>query len=70
MRWDAATRAIVDPDGKTTVKTGIVDGVEYLEVYKGTDFENPTFDESKHYYLAFAIRCAFSKPRTRQNPGW
>jgi hypothetical protein len=23
--------------------------VEYLEVYKGTDFETPVFDEAKHY---------------------
>jgi hypothetical protein len=70
MRWDAATKAIVDPDGKTTVKTGIVDGVEYLEVYKGTDFENPTFDESKHYHWPLPLDVLSQNPKLGQNPGW
>ena len=70
MRWDAATKAIVDPDGKTTVKTGTVDGVEYLEVYKGTDFENPTFDESKHYHWPLPLDVLSQNPKLGQNPGW
>lgn len=70
MRWDAATRAIVDPDSKTTVKTGIVDGVEYLEPYKGTDFENPTFDVNKHYYWPLPLDVLSQNPALEQNPGW
>ena len=46
MRWDAATRALVDPDGDVTVGYSDVNGVEYLEVYQGTDYETPVFDES------------------------
>jgi hypothetical protein len=70
MRWDAATRAAVDPDGKTTVKTGLVDGVEYLEPYKGTDFETPTFDESKHYHWPLPLDVLSQNPELGQNPGW
>lgn len=70
MRWDAATRAIVDPDSKTTVKTGVVDGVEYLEPYKGTDFENPTFDVNKHYYWPLPLDVLSQNPALEQNPGW
>jgi len=70
MRWDAATRAAVDPEGKTTVKTGLVDGVEYLEPYKGTDFETPTFDESKHYHWPLPLDVLSQNPELGQNPGW
>jgi hypothetical protein len=70
IRWDAATRAAVDPDGKTTVFTGIVDGVEYLEPYKGTDFETPIFDESKHYHWPLPLDVLSQNPELGQNPGW
>jgi hypothetical protein len=70
IRWDAATRAAVDPDGKTTVKTGLVDGVEYLEPYKGTDFETPIFDESKHYHWPLPLDVLSQNPELGQNPGW
>ena len=70
IRWDAATRAAVDPDGKTTVKTGLVDGVEYLEPYKGTDFETPIFDESKHYHWPLPLDVISQNPELGQNPGW
>ena len=50
--WDAANQAAVDPDGIVTVGSGMVDGVEYLEIYKGTDYETPVFDESKHYLIS------------------
>jgi hypothetical protein len=70
MRWDAATRAVVDPEGKATVQTGVVDGVEYLEPYKGTDFENPTFDVNKHYYWPLPLDVLSQNPALEQNPGW
>ena len=53
--WDAANQAAVDPDGIVTVGSGMVDGVEYLEIYKGTDYETPVFDESKHYLWPIPI---------------
>jgi hypothetical protein len=70
MRWDAATKLSIDPDSKVTVKTGTVGGVEYLEVYKGTDFETPTFDESKHYHWPLPLDVLSQNPELGQNPGW
>jgi hypothetical protein len=51
MRWDAANQAQVDPDGDVTVNSSIIkdvfgNDVEYIEIYKGTDYETPVFDES------------------------
>ncbi|MDN5210742.1 RagB/SusD family nutrient uptake outer membrane protein [Fulvivirgaceae bacterium BMA12] len=70
MRWDAANRARVDPEGRVTVLSGMVDGVEYLEIYKGTDFENPVFDESKHYLWPLPLSAISQNPNLEQNPGW
>jgi len=70
IRWDAANKAAIDPDGGTTVQSGMVDGVEYIEVYKGTDFENPVFDESKHYLWPLPISAISQNPNLKQNPGW
>lgn len=70
MRWDAATRAAIDPDGRATIKVGTVDGVEYLEPYKGTDYENPVFDENKHYYWPLPLDVLSQNPDLGQNPGW
>ena len=70
MRWDAANSSRFDPDGKTTVKTSEINGVPYLEVYKGTDFENPKFDESKHYYWPLPLDVLSQNPNLEQNPGF
>lgn len=70
MRWDEANRTRVDPDGKVTVQTGLVDGVEYLEIYKGTDYENPVFEEPKHYLWPIPISAISQNPAIGQNPGW
>ena len=70
MRWDAANSSRFDPDGKTTVKTSEIDGVPYLEIYKGTDFENPVFDESKHYYWPLPLDVLSQNPNLKQNPGY
>lgn len=80
MRWDAANRAAVDPappDNPTyvpgtdvTVKTGLVNGIEYLEIYKGTDYETPVFDESKHYLWPMPLSALSQNPNLGQTPGW
>ena len=70
MRWDEANRAAVDPNGDVTVGSGMVDGVEYLEIYKGTDYENPVFDEAKHYLWPMPISVLSQNPNLKQNPGW
>lgn len=70
MRWDEATRALVDPEGTVTVLFSDVDGVPYLEPYKGTDYETPEFDESKHYLWPLPINAISQNPNLGQNPGW
>jgi hypothetical protein len=70
MRWDDANRTRVDPEGVVTVGFSDVDGVPYLEIYKGTDYETPVFDESKHYLWPLPINAISQNPNLGQNPGW
>jgi hypothetical protein len=70
MRWDDANQSRFDPDKKATVKTGLVDGIPYLEPYKGTDYETPKFDEGKHYLWPIPINSISQNPALGQNPGW
>ena len=70
MRWDDANQAKYDPQKKATVKTSLINGVPYLEPYKGTDYENPKFDEAKHYLWPIPINSISQNPALGQNPGW
>jgi hypothetical protein len=70
MRWDEANRTRVDPGSEVTVLTSMVDGVEYLDIYKGTDYETPVFDENKHYLWPLPISAISQNPNLGQNPGW
>jgi len=76
MRWDAASRALHDPAGEVTVKTSVIphaitgEPVEYLDIYKGTDYETPVFDESKHYLWPIPTNDLSQNPNLGQNPGW
>lgn len=75
MRWDAANKARFDPAGKVTVKSSVIkdifgNDVEYLEPYKGTDYETPVFDEAKHYLWPIPISDISQNPELGQNPGW
>ncbi len=69
MRWSEANKARFSP---TNMKTSINpdDGKEYIDVYKGTDFENPVFDEGKHYFWPIPIGDLAANPALGQNPGW
>lgn len=69
MRWDDAAKArypgalvktIVDPVSKKT----------YIDVYQGTDWANPVFDESKHYLWPIPLNTLAQNPAIKQNPGW
>ncbi len=70
MRWDAANQSRFDPDKKATIKTATLDGVPYLDVYQGTDYANPKFDEAKHYLWPIPINSISQNPALGQNPGW
>ncbi len=70
VRWDDASRTAIDPNGEVTVQSSAVDGVEYLDIYKGTDYETPEFDEGKHYLWPIPINEISQNPNLGQNPGW
>ena len=76
MRWDAPNKARFDPAGEVTVQTSVVphvitgQPVEYLDVYKGTDYATPVFDESKHYLWPIPLSDISQNPNLGQNPGW
>lgn len=67
IRWDAAA---IERYPKATVLFSEVDGVPYIDVYKGTDWENPVFDESKHYLWPIPLSDLAQNPALGQNPGW
>ena len=70
MRWDEANRLRFDPNGEADVHTTMVDGVEYIDVYQGTDWAIPVFDESKHYLWPIPLVVLSQNPNVGQNPGW
>jgi hypothetical protein len=69
VRWSADAKARF---AGTTMKTSIdpVSGKEYIDVYKGTDWANPVFDESKHYLWPIPLNTMAQNPAIKQNPGW
>jgi hypothetical protein len=75
MRWDQANRDKVDPDGDVTVGSSVTkdifgNDVEYLDIYKGTDYATPVFDESKHYLWPMPLSALSQNPDLGQTPGW
>ncbi len=67
IRFDEAAVARYE---KANVQTSEVDGVPYIDVYKGTDWANPEFDENKHYLWPIPISVISQNPDIQQNPGW
>ncbi|PHN04490.1 RagB/SusD family nutrient uptake outer membrane protein [Flavilitoribacter nigricans] len=67
IRWDEAAMARYP---KANVVSSLVDGVPYVDIYKGTDWANPVFDESKHYLWPIPLADLAQNPNIRQNPGW
>ena len=52
------------------VQTSLVDGIPYIDIYKGTDWADPVFDESKHYLWPMPLSVISQNPDIQQNPGW
>lgn len=67
IRWDEAAIARYP---KANVVSTVVDGVPYVDVYQGTDWENPVFDENKHYLWPIPLSAISQNPNIQQNPGW
>jgi hypothetical protein len=70
IRWDASMKATIDPEGKAQVKSSLVNGIPYVDVYKGTDWAVPVFDESKHYLWPIPLSVISQNEAIEQTPGW
>lgn len=70
IRWDENMQSIIDPEGLSVVKSTMVDGVPYIDVYQGTDWAEPVFDESKHYLWPIPLSAIAQNPDLVQTPGW
>lgn len=69
MRWDEAAKARY---AGAVVKSAVdpASGKTYIDVYQGTDWANPVFDESKHYLWPIPLNVLAQNPAIGQNPGW
>lgn len=67
--WDDAAKARYKG---AKIKTSVdpVSGKTYIDVYKGTSFEGPVFDESKDYLWPIPLNALSQNPELKQNPGW
>lgn len=69
IRWSADAQARFKG---TVMRTSIdpASGKEYIDVYKGTDWAVPVFDESRHYLWPIPLNTLAQNPAIKQNPGW
>jgi len=67
IRWDDAAIARYP---LANVVSSEVDGIPYVDVYKGTDWANPVFDEGKHYLWPIPLEDLAQNAAIGQNPGW
>jgi hypothetical protein len=67
--WDAAAIARYP---KATVQSSVdpVSGKTYIDVYKGTDYAVPVFDEAKHYLWPIPLSVIAQNKNIKQNPNW
>ncbi|MEX0882080.1 MAG: RagB/SusD family nutrient uptake outer membrane protein, partial [Cyclobacteriaceae bacterium] len=42
----------------------------YIDVYKGSGYENPVFEDNKHYHWPLPLNVLTQNPELKQNPGW
>jgi hypothetical protein len=72
VRWDAYYKSKYDPNNRCTSKTSPdpATGIPYIDVYKNSDWDNPVFDESKHYLWPIPLSAISQNPNLGQNPGW
>ncbi len=70
MRWDEANSSRFDPDGAATIQTREVDGVKYVDFFSGSSWENPVFDEDKHYLWPIPLSIISEISNVAQNPNW
>ncbi|GAB2796564.1 RagB/SusD family nutrient uptake outer membrane protein [Rhabdobacter roseus] len=69
MRWDDAAKARY-PGAVVQSSVDPVSGKTYIDVYKGTDWANPVFNEAKDYLWPIPLNVLAQNPAIKQNPGW
>jgi hypothetical protein len=68
LQWNAAAQARY---AGAVVQTSVADnGKTYIDVYKGTDWESPVFDEGKHYLWPIPLDDLAQNANMKQNPGY
>jgi hypothetical protein len=43
---------------------------EYVDIYKGTQYADPVFEDDKHYLFSLPLNDLSENPNLKQNPGW
>jgi hypothetical protein len=69
IRWSADAQARFKGTNMGFSKDP-VSGKDYIDVYKGTDFATPVFNEAKHYLWPIPLNTLAQNPAIKQNPGW
>jgi starch-binding outer membrane protein, SusD/RagB family len=69
IQWNAANQARF---AGAIIRTSVdpEDGKTYIDVYDGTDWGTPVFDEAKHYLWPIDLSSLAQNPNLGQNPGW
>lgn len=69
IRWSPENQARF---AEATVQTSVdpESGNTYIDVYKGTDWADPVFDEAKHYLWPLPLDDLAQNPQLQQNPGY
>ena len=72
VRWDDYYKSKYDPTNKCIAATSPdpVTGIPYIDPYKGSDWDNPVFDENRHYLWPIPLSTISQNPNLKQNPGW
>jgi len=72
VRWDDNYKQLYDPNNRCTslISNDPVTGIPYVDIFKNSEFDNPVFDESKHYLWPIPLNVLSMNPNLKQNPGW
>ena len=69
IQWNDAAIARFQ-GAKVNTAVDPVSGKTYIDVYKGTNWANPVFDESKHYLWPIPLNAMTENPNLKQTVGW
>lgn len=69
IQWNAAAEARF-PGAAIQTSVDPENGKTYIDVYKGTDWAVPEFDEAKHYLWPIPLNDLAQNPNIEQNPGY